>query len=61
MTDKQLAAAQRRSLAAIRRKLLDMSAEWDGRDQFNVSQLERLADDAKELSAGLIDADSRVD
>lgn len=43
-TDRQLAGNQRRTLKAMRKRLIEMSAEWDGVDQFNMSELEALAD-----------------
>ncbi|MDF1486723.1 hypothetical protein PY257_16360 [Ramlibacter sp. H39-3-26] len=42
-TKRQLSGAQRRSLRAMREKLLNMAAEWDGVDQFCMSALEDLA------------------
>lgn len=54
LTDKQLAGNQRRSLRAIRGRLLAMSAAWDGVDQFNMSELEALADKAEEVAAGMV-------
>lgn len=59
MTDKQLAGHQRRSLRTLRAKLLAMSDEWDGRDEFNRSELTRLADDVEEVAGNMID-DSEV-
>ncbi len=54
-TNKQLAAGQRRSLEAIRRKLLGMAAEWDGVDQFCMGALTDLADRAQETAGNLIE------
>lgn len=54
-TKRQLAAAQVRSLRSIRKKLLDMSAQWDGIDQFNLSQLEDLADRCENVAVELVD------
>jgi hypothetical protein len=59
MTDKQLAGNQRRSLRTLRAKLIAMSDEWDGRDEFNRSELTRLADDVEEVAGNMID-DSEV-
>lgn len=53
-THKQLAANQRRSLRAIRDKLMRMAADWDGVDQFNMNALAELADKAKEIAAELV-------
>lgn len=55
MTDKQLAGNQRRTLRAMRARLLVMAGEWDGRDQFNLSQLTELADKVEEVSVNIID------
>lgn len=49
-TAKQLAAGQRRSLAAMGRKLVAMAAEWDDVDQYNMEALEDLADKAQETA-----------
>lgn len=54
---KQLAAGQRRSLAAIRKKLLDMAAQWDEVDQFCMNELEALADKAQEAANNLTDSE----
>lgn len=60
ITDKQLAGNQRRSLRAMRVKLLAMADQWDGRDQFNLGELTRLADDFEEVAANMIDDDIEV-
>jgi hypothetical protein len=60
ITDKKLAGHQRRSLRAIRAKLLAMAGEWDGRDQFRLSELTRLADDVEEVAINMTD-DSVID
>ncbi|WP_020164689.1 hypothetical protein [Methyloversatilis discipulorum] len=60
ITDKQLAGNQRRSLRVMRAKLLAMAGEWDGRDQFNLSELTRLADDVEEVAINMTD-DSVID
>lgn len=54
ITDKQLAGNQRRSLRAMRAKLLAMSEAWDGIDQFNVTELELLADKCEEVAAAMV-------
>lgn len=59
-TDKQLAGHQRRSLRAMRAKLLAMAGEWDGRDQFNLAELERLADDIEEVAVNMTTDDSEA-
>lgn len=53
-SDRQLAGNQRRTLRAMRKRLLDMAAEWDGVDQFNAAELERLADLAEEVAKGML-------
>lgn len=53
-SDRQLAGNQRRTLRSMRKRLLDMAAEWDGVDQFNAAELERLADLAEEVAAGMV-------
>lgn len=55
MTDRQLAGNQRRTLRAMRARLLVMAGEWDGRDQFNLSQLTELADEVEEVSDNMVD------
>lgn len=54
LSDKQLAGNQRRTLRKMRERLTQMAGEWDGRDQFNMSQLEELADQAQEVAMGLV-------
>ncbi len=58
ITDKQLAGNQRRTLRAMRAKLLAMAGEWDGRDQFNLGELTRLAEEAESVAANMICDDS---
>ena len=53
-SDKQLAGHQRRSLRAMREKLLRMANEWDGVDQFNMAQLTDLADQVARVAAEMI-------
>jgi hypothetical protein len=43
-TKKQLAAGQRRSLAAIARKLMAMAYEWNDVDEYNVLVITELAE-----------------
>ena len=59
LTDKQLAGHQRRALRTIRERLLKMAGEWDGRDQFNVTQLTELADQAEEVATDMVAEDAR--
>lgn len=54
ITEKQLAGNQRRSLRAMRTRLLAMSQAWDGVDQFNVTELEQLADKCEEVAAAMV-------
>lgn len=53
-SERQMAAGQVRSLRAIRKKLLDMSAQWDGVDQYNMGELETLADRCELVAAELL-------
>jgi len=53
-TDRQLAGHQRRTLRSMREKLVKMASDWDGRDQFNMSELERLADELKSVAASMV-------
>lgn len=46
-TDKQIAGSQRRTLRAMREKLLRMADEWDGRDEYARGCLTDLADAAE--------------
>lgn len=54
LTEKQLAGNQRRTLRAMRERLLKMAAEWDGVDQFNAGQLEALADQAEQVAKDFV-------
>lgn len=54
LTDKQLAGHQRRTLRSMRAKLLRMAKEWDGVDQFNLSQLTELADQAEKVAVEMV-------
>ncbi|MET3461247.1 hypothetical protein [Variovorax atrisoli] len=60
-TKRQLAAAQVRSLRALRKKLLSMAAQWDGVDQFNLSTLEELADRCETVATDMLDDSSSED
>lgn len=53
-TDKQLAGNQRRTLRAMRERLLRMADEWDGVDQFNLSQLVELADQVEKVAEEMV-------
>ncbi|WP_157896771.1 hypothetical protein [Acidovorax carolinensis] len=52
-TPKQMAGAQRRSLATIQRKLELMATEWADVDEFNSSELHGLAQRVEEVSKTL--------
>lgn len=54
ITDKQLAGTQRRTLRAMRERLLKMAAEWDGVDQFNHTQLGELADRLETVAVDMV-------
>lgn len=54
LTEKQLAGHQRRTLRSMRAKLLRMAEEWDGVDQFNLSQLTELADQAEKVAVEMV-------
>lgn len=53
-SDKQLAGNQRRTLRAMRERLLKMASEWDGVDQFNMGQLTDLADQVEKVAAEMV-------
>lgn len=53
-TLKQLAGAQRRSLKSLQKKLQAMAAEWADEDEFNCSELHRLADECQEVANNLV-------
>jgi len=54
-SSKQIAGNQRRSLRSIRNRLLEMSEQWDGLDQFNMSALEELADQVEKAAINLVE------
>ncbi len=54
-TVKQLASRHIRRLRTMREKLLDMGGQWDGLDQFNMGELERIADLCEEVAASMVD------
>jgi hypothetical protein len=60
-TERQLAGHQRRTLRAMRARLLTMASFWDGIDQYNVTQLTELADQAEEVAASMVSADDEGD
>lgn len=53
LTDKQLAGNQRRTLRAMRARLLEMAAAWEDLDQFNVNTLEHLADQVEQAAVDI--------
>jgi len=59
-TKKQIAAGQRRSLAAMREKLLDMAAVWDEVDQYHLNILEEAADKLSDVHAKLLEVTKEV-
>jgi short subunit dehydrogenase-like uncharacterized protein len=60
-TGKQLAARHVQRLRTIRKQLLEMSSQWDELDQFNMNQLEELADQAEQVAVDLIVDSPRKD
>ena len=54
-THRQLAAGQIRSLRAMRKKLIDMAAQWDEVDQFCMNTLAELADHCETVAVDLVD------
>jgi len=57
-TPKKIAAAHRRSLKAMKKKLLEMSAQWGDVDFCNERFLEELAGKVQEVSDNLYVEDS---
>lgn len=53
-TLRQIAAGQRRSLDAMRAKLLDMSAAWEELDQYRANILEEAADKLLDVHTELL-------
>lgn len=60
-TEKQLAGNQRRTLRAMRKRLLEMADAWDGVDQFNLTELTELADKAEEVAVGMVEESDEVE
>lgn len=52
-SDKQLAGGQRRTLRAMRERLLCMAEEWEGVDEYARTCLTDLADQAEEVAVGI--------
>ncbi|HRL94741.1 MAG TPA: hypothetical protein PK873_14405 [Pseudomonas sp.] len=55
-TKKQIAAGQRRSLKAMRSKLLDMANAWEDVDQYNGNILTEAAEKLLDVHAELLEA-----
>lgn len=56
-TPKQIAAGQRRSLLAMKKKLLEMAAQWGEVDAYNEGSLADLADKMQEAADHLVETD----
>lgn len=56
---RQQAANQRRTLATIRARLLQMAETWDGVDGYNVTVLTELADQAQKVAGELTSGDDQ--
>lgn len=52
---KQIASGQRRTLKAMKSRLIDMAAEWDGEDQYCMNSLDELATKVQETSDLLLE------
>ena len=57
---RQIAGGQRRSLRAMRERLLVMADAWEGVDEFNRTQLTELADRTEEVAVQMVDDDVEV-
>ncbi len=55
-TPKQIAVGQRRSLKAMRAKLLSMAAEWGEVDTYNMHMLEEAAEKLLDVHANLLES-----
>lgn len=53
LSEKQLAGNQRRTLRAMRVKLLNMADEWEGVDEYARTELTELADKAETVAVAL--------
>ena len=54
VTYKQIASRHVRRLRTIRKQLLEMSEQWEDLDQFNVNELEELADRVESVAVSLV-------
>lgn len=62
LSERQIAGGQRRTLRAMRERLLSMAEAWEGVDEFNRTQLTELADQAERVAADMVaDADAQGD
>lgn len=57
LTHKQLAGNQRRSLRAMKAKLMTMSGDWDGVDQYNMNALAELAEKVEQIAVEMVPDD----
>ena len=53
LTARQLAAGHRRTLRAMREKLLRMAGDWEDFDQFACNELTDLADQAERVAVAI--------
>ncbi|MBL8350502.1 MAG: hypothetical protein JNL87_09315 [Burkholderiaceae bacterium] len=53
-SERQIAGGQRRTLRAMRERLLVMAEAWDGVDEFNRSQLTELSDQVEKVATELV-------
>lgn len=53
-TAKQIAAGQRRSLKSMKKKLIEMSAQWGDIDGYCENTLNELAEKVQEVSDNLV-------
>lgn len=56
-THKQIAAGQRRTLKAMRARLLQMAAAWGELDEYNMHMFEEAAEKLLDVHASLIPDD----
>ena len=56
MTNKQIAAGHVRKLRTMRKNLQAMAAQWADLDEYNITQLTELADQAEAVAIGLIES-----
>lgn len=56
-TSRQQAGQQRRTLRALRVRLLKLSESWEGVDEFNRGALEDLADRVEWVAAQMVQED----